>query len=63
MSKYQVTLPFLGSIAVVVDASTESDALMLAKQKVERMSNDEIIANAQFGFYDVEKVCEYEEKH
>lgn len=62
MSKYQVTLPFLGSIAVVVDASTESDALTLAKQEVERMSNDEIIANAMFGFYDVEKVCGYEEK-
>jgi hypothetical protein len=53
MAKYYVSIPFCGSLCVMVDADNEEEALEIGRCNIENMSNDVIADMAEFGNYEV----------
>jgi hypothetical protein len=55
VEKYYVSIPFEGSLNVMVEAHNEDEALEIGRFMIEDMSNDKIIESAEFGSYEVQK--------
>lgn len=53
MKKYRFSFPFEGSLTCEVTAETEGEAMLMAEEAFDAMSNDTIAEAAQFGHIEI----------
>ena len=52
---YYVSLPFSGSLTVEVEAMSEEDALAIGKERIEALSEQDVLDSVEYDNYEVHR--------